>query len=1057
MKQVLFSLFVLFGSISMTFGQMTVSGKVTDSAGEALIGANVTAKGAAGTGTITDIDGMYSLKVPSGTTTLVFSYTGYDTQEVAIGSSNVVNVTMAEGKVLEEIVVTGLGIKKEKKALGYAVTTLSSADIELKPEADVTRVLRGKVPGVNINQTSGLAGSGTNIIIRGYTSISGSNQPLFVVDGVPFGSSTSPDRGALGGNATASSRFLDLDPNNVAEVSVLKGLSATVLYGEAGRNGVILITTKSGTHNNKNDKMSVFVEQGIFVNQIASLPQDQDFYGNGFDNAASGAFSNWGADVRKPGAQGTNLDADGTIAHPYDRAAITAFLPEYKGARYAYKAYDNLQGFYQKGLISNTSVGASARVDKTSINFTFSHRDEEGFVPLSKLKRNNLSLGTNTTLANGLTLTSTFNYVGIDKTAPPAGASTSSNPDGAGASSLFSNVLYVPRSVDLNGLAYELPNHTSIFYRGGNDIQHPLWTLNNTRDIEDVNRFFGTIGARFSVTDWLSLNYRLGVDTYSQKNSYQINRGGPQVPDGLMVTSNRTNTIMDHNLNAQFNKSLTESFNLDAVVGVNLRTDNLDRTFTSSTNQFVYGLFAHNNFITHSNSSDKYDEKLLGAFATATLGYKSYLYLNLQGRNDWTSTLEKDNASVFYPSASVSFVPTEAFTGLTNNKVLDYLKLRVGYGTSAGYPDPYRTRSVLSTSTRNFVTGTGTVINTNSVSNFFGNINLKPEIHKELEFGIDAKLFKNLIGLEVSVYNKKSTDLLVNLPLDPSTGYNETAINAANINTNGIELGLTVNAIQKKDVNLSFNANFTTVDNIVEELVDGVDQISIFSIFTTLGSFAIAGQPYGVIQGTKAVRHENGQRLVSSQGLYASDNNLNLLGNPNENYTLNGGFNFSYKGFGLSALVTYQDGGAMFASLPSTLMGRGVLQETDFDRFVPVVAPGVKADGTPNDVQTSSINHYWQNGGVFIDEMRIYDASYWKLREVGVSYKLPSSLLEKTPFGSATITLSGQNLWFKALGFPPGANFDPEVSATGVGNARGFELMNTPTSKTYGGTLRFTF
>jgi len=204
MKQVLFSLFVLFGSISMTFGQMTVSGKVTDSAGEALIGANVTAKGAAGTGTITDIDGMYSLKVPSGTTTLVFSYTGYDTQEVAIGSSNVVNVTMAEGKVLEEIVVTGLGIKKEKKALGYAVTTLSSADIELKPEADVTRVLRGKVPGVNINQTSGLAGSGTNIIIRGYTSISGSNQPLFVVDGVPFGSSTSPDRGALGGNATAS-------------------------------------------------------------------------------------------------------------------------------------------------------------------------------------------------------------------------------------------------------------------------------------------------------------------------------------------------------------------------------------------------------------------------------------------------------------------------------------------------------------------------------------------------------------------------------------------------------------------------------------------------------------------------------------------------------------------------------------------------------------------------------------------------------------------------------------------------------------------------------------
>ncbi|MBK8670564.1 MAG: TonB-dependent receptor plug domain-containing protein [Saprospiraceae bacterium] len=371
------------------------------------------------------------------------------------------------------------------------------------------------MPGVNINQTSGLAGSGTNVIIRGYKSISGSNQPLFVVDGVPFGSNTSSDRGANAGNATASSRFLDLDPNNIAEVSVLKGLSATVLYGENGRNGVVLITTKTGSHSQKNDKMSVFVEQGIFVNQIASLPEDQDFYGNGFDNAASAAFSNWGADVRQAGRQGNNLAADGTISHPYDRAAITAFYPQYKGARYAYKAYDNLQGFYQKGLISSTSLGASARMDKTSVDFTFSHRDEEGFVPLSKLKRNNLSLGTSTKLANGITLNSTFNFVNLDKTAPPSGISTSSNPD-AGAASLFSNVFYVPRSVDLNGLAYELPNHSSIFYRGGNDIQHPLWTLNNTAEKEVVNRFFGTLSARYDITDWFALNYMLGLDTYGQ-------------------------------------------------------------------------------------------------------------------------------------------------------------------------------------------------------------------------------------------------------------------------------------------------------------------------------------------------------------------------------------------------------------------------------------------------------------------------------------------------------------------------------------------------------------
>jgi TonB-linked SusC/RagA family outer membrane protein len=1055
MKHVLFSLLILLGGVSMTYGQRTVSGKVTDSAGEPIIGASVTAKGAAGVGTITDIDGMYSLSVPSNVTELEVSYTGYDAYEVALGAASTYDVTMNEGKVLDEVVVTGLGIRKEKKALGYAVTTISSADIELKPEADVTRVLRGKVPGVNINQTSGLAGSGTNVIIRGYKSISGSNQPLFVVDGVPFGSATSADRGALAGNATTSSRFLDIDPNNVAEVSVLKGLSATVLYGEAGKNGVILITTKTSTHKNKNDKMSVFVEQGVFVNEIASLPEDQDFYGNGFDNAASGAFSNWGADVRQPGRQGNNLAADGTINHPYNRAAITGFYPEYIGARYAYKNYDNLEGFFKKGLTYNTSVGASARVDKTSVNFTYSRRDEDGFIPLSNLKRNNLSLGTSTVLSNGLTITSAFNYANLNKVAPPAATSTSSNPNDG--SSLFSNIFYTPRSVDLNGLDYDLPDGSSIFYRGGNDIQHPYWTLNNTADRENVNRFFGNIGAKFDITDWFSLNYRLGLDTYTQNQRYEINRGGTQVADGLLVTSNRVNTIYDHNFNGQFAKDLSESINLDAVVGVNLRTDDLDRTFTSSTNQFVYGLFTHNNFITHDNGSDKFKEKLLGAYATATLAYKSFLYLNLQGRNDWTSTLEPGNNSIFYPSASLSFVPTDAFAGLTNNKVLDYLKLRIGYGTSAGYPDPYRTRSVLGTQAREFITSGGTVINTNSVADIFGNVNIKPELHKEIEFGVDARLFNNLIGLEASFYDKKSTDLLVDLDLDPSTGYGETTVNAAKVSNRGIELGLTVNAIDKKDLTLSFNGNFTTLENKVEELVEGVDQINILGLFTTLGSYAVPGQDFGVIQGQKVTRHENGGLLVGSNGLYILDNKLQILGSPLENYSVNGGFNLGFKGINLSALMTYQDGGTMYATGPSTLLGRGILQETDFDRFVPVIAPGVKADGTPNDVQTSSTAHYWQNGGVFIDEMRIYDASYWKLREVALSYRIPSSLLAKSPFGSAVVSLTGQNLAFKALGFPAGANFDPEVSATGVGNARGFEFMNTPTSKSYGGTIRFTF
>ena len=300
---------VLF-CVGVTMAQRTITGTVTDDSGETLIGATVLAQGTT-TGTVTDFDGKYALTVPEGATTLVVSYTGFATEEVAIGVSDVIDVTLTESaEQLTEVVVTGLGIKREKKALGYAVTTLGTKDIELRPEADVARVLRGKVAGVDISQTSGLAGSGTNVIIRGYSSITGTNQPLFIVDGVPFNSDTNTDRGAASGGATASSRFLDLDPNNIAEVSVLKGLSATVLYGEAGRNGVVLITTKNGAVSELDKKFEVTIDQSFFANDIASLPEDQDLYGNGWQNRAAAAFSNWGAPFDQPGRN--SLGADGT-------------------------------------------------------------------------------------------------------------------------------------------------------------------------------------------------------------------------------------------------------------------------------------------------------------------------------------------------------------------------------------------------------------------------------------------------------------------------------------------------------------------------------------------------------------------------------------------------------------------------------------------------------------------------------------------------------------------------------------------------------------------------
>ncbi|MEZ5042554.1 MAG: SusC/RagA family TonB-linked outer membrane protein [Saprospiraceae bacterium] len=1035
--------------------QRTISGTVTDDAGESLIGATILAKGTT-TGTVTDFDGKYSLSLPAGATTLVISYTGFATEEVTVGVSDVIDVTLSESaEQLTEVVVTGLGIRKEKKALGYAVTTLGTKDIELRPEADVARVLRGKIAGVDINQTSGLAGSGTNVIIRGYSSITGTNQPLFVVDGVPFNSDTNADRSSISGGATASSRFLDLDPASIAEVSVLKGLSATVLYGEAGRNGVVLITTKNGSAAELDKKFEVTIDQSFFANDIASLPEDQDLYGNGFHNLASVAFSNWGAPFDQPGRN--NLAADGTIRHPYDRAALNGVFPEYVGARYQYKAYDNLDNFFQTGLIATSSVNIANRLsDGTSLNFSYGYRSEEGFVPLSTYDKHNFGLGIATKLANGIKINATFNYVNSDRVAPPADGSFSSGSNGS-FTSLFGHIFYTPRSVGLYELEYENPqDKSSIFYRGGNDIQHPIWTLNNSGDNEKVSRFFGTVSLSYDITDWLSATYRIGLDGYNTRARYYLNKGGRDVPDGLLNTNERINFIQDHTFNLLYNRAISESWSLDGVVGVNMRRDTRNATFTGSSQQFVYGLLTHDNFVNHINASSFREENLIGAFATASLGYKSYLYFNVQARNDWTSTLEAENRSVVYPSASVAFIPTEAFPSLQQSTMLNYLKLRLGYGTSAGYPDPYSTRAGLGSSTSVFQTRGGTILNVNTVSNRFGNPALKPELHTEIEFGVEGRFINNRVGLDLSLYDKQSTDLIIDLNLDPSTGYSVTTINSAQLSNQGVEIGLDITPIQSKSFSLTLNGNFTKNISEVKGLAEGINQIQFASALGSLGNYAIVGKPYGIILGQTIERDASGNR-VTANGIYQSNPDIGELGDPNPNFTANGGLTINYKGLSINALLAYVDGGVIYATTPSTLMGRGILQETGFDRFVPVIAPGVKADGTPNDVQITSTEHYWTNGGVFQDEMRVYDGTYVKLREVSVSYALPKKLLENSPFGSVSFTLSGQNLWYDAFGFPDGANFDPEVLSLGVGNGRGFELMNVPTSKQIGGSLRITF
>jgi TonB-linked SusC/RagA family outer membrane protein len=1072
MKKLSMLLCLMVLTVGTMLAQQKVKGSLNDANGEPLIGASVVAKGTT-TGTISDFDGNFELDVPEGVSTLVVTYTGYDTQEVSMDGSEMYNIIMTEGVALDEIVVTGLGIKKERKALGYGVNTISTSQIGNRVESDVSRVLRGKTTGVDITSTSGLAGSGTSIIIRGYSSITGDNQPLFVVDGVPFNTDTnSQGSDFTSGSGAASSRFLDLDPNNIAEISILKGLSATVLYGEQGRNGVVLVTTKSGDFALDEDAdkgFEVSVSQGISQTSVANLPTYQNTYGNGFSGSFGWFFSNWGPsfDNLDPNFYGSSYvgEENGAVLlkHPYTTGrGFQDQYPSLTFGDYAYRPYESAENFFDDGLSSNTSINFSKRVGKGSqINAAYSYLNEEGYTPdladgssSNNYKKHNLSLGAATQLANGFKVDARLNFVTSERVTPPLSPGFGSGTFVGNVASLFSDVLYTPRSIDLFGLPYQSEiDGSQTYYRQTSQITHPLWTLNNTKDSEAIDRLFGSANVTYELNDNLFLSSRFSVDQYTQENTRIINKGGEQVPDGAYFTSALTNNITDILVSLNYDYDLTEDINLSGLVGGNTRKETSNINGISSSQQFVFGLAGHNNFINSDPFSFQRAENLLGLLGTATLGYKDYLYLQVMARNDWTSTLEKENRSIFYPSANLSFIVSDAIPSLANNSFLNYLKLRAGIGTSAGYPNPYQTRTILGTNTRAFLTNSGVLAQTNFVANRLGNSDLRHESHTEIEVGIEARFWQNRFGVDLSLYNKASKDLIVDLDLDPATGFSNTTLNAAEITNKGVELGLTLTPIRKA-VQWDLGLNFTTNENTVDKIADGVDQVPIAG-FTDLGNFAVEGEPFAVIQGSQFERVDGVPR-VNGQGFYVASQGIGVIGDPNPDYTVSYLSTLSWKGLSLFINWNYTKGGDILSISAAQNLARGNTIDTEFDRFLPFILPGKFEDGTDNNIQIFAGDAFFE-GFFGPREGQVFDGTVVRLREVSLSYQIPTSVLEKLPFGSASLTLIGENLWFNAINFPTGINFDPEVLSLGVGNGRGIDFVTGPTAKRIGVNLNLTF
>lgn len=1033
--------------------KVEVSGRVIDSVGNPI--QNVSIREAdTRNGTVTDANGLFSITVAAGKK-LVVSSVGFETKEVTAEPDLTIRLGAAT-RVLSEIVVTALGIRRERKALGYAVSSVDKKDLELKPEGDIARVLNGKAPGVNVLNTSGLSGSGTNIIIRGAASITGNATPLFVVDGVPFNSATNAQSDFRYGNQT-SSRFLDLDPNTIERIDVLKGLSASTLFGEQGRNGVILITTKNSATRRINKKQEVTLDQSFFFNKPSNLPDYQDNWGGGIDNVATFAFSNWGARMTNPPAQ---------LAHPYDRPALNGVFPQYIGAKYEYKPYNSVEEFFRTGLVNTTTVNLAGNTTNINYNMNYGSLQDEGFTPGNKFSRHTFGLGGNAKLGNNITASGTFNYVVSKFTAPPTGYSAGSGAvDGT---SVFGDLIYTPRSIDLMGLPYENPvDKSSVYYRGNNDIQHPLWTVQNAYNSQVVNRIYGNAMLRYVVpgVKGLNLSYRLGYDRYSEQHVFAQNKGGIDGPvNGMYRTINGQNYIWDHTFLINYTNNLSDDWQLNVDAGVNSREDAYSQNGLTSTQQLVYGLFDHSNFISHSILGDAdvdldyvTKQQSIGAFAQALLSYKEYVYFNLGGRNSWVSTLEAGNNSLFYPSASVSFIPTSAFEGLANNPVLNYLKLRAGYSTSARFPLPYNTRSALNINSAIFQTKDGVVVNSNSIPDALPNVNLKPELLQELEFGVEARLFKNRGMIDLTLYNRKAKDQIFDRDLDPGTGYTSTTINAGSVRNRGIELGLGYAIIKSKNFTWQLDGNFSLNRSEVSDIPEDVDFI-IINGFSDLGTIAQNGKPLGLIRGSKVVRDsKNGQRVLDENGWYVTDPVPDIIGDPNPEYRLVGINTLSYKGVTFRMQWDFTKGGDIYSTTVNTLLSRGLTKDTDFDRYLPLVLPGSDGNGNANGVQTNAVNIYFENFLSGPSELYMYDATNVRLRELSLSYSIPQKYLEKSPFGGISITLSGQNLFYYVPNVPKHTRFDPETSSLGVANGRGIELLTAPSSKRFGGSIRLTF
>jgi TonB-linked SusC/RagA family outer membrane protein len=1050
----LFSMLMLISVLALAQTR-TVTGRVTDAQGKAIPFASVTVKGTS-SGVSADEAGNFTIQAAPNSV-LVFSAAGFQSSELNIGTQTSINSSLSSQTAMTEVVVTALGQTRSKAKVGYATSTFNSEQVTRAAPVNALDALSGKIAGANISKTGG-PGSSTKVILRGY-GIIGNNQPLYVIDGVPL----SDFRVGSNNNTDFGNGLNDINPNDIENITVLKGTAASSLYGSNAKNGAVMITTKRG----RSGKLKVEYAGSVNFSQVGKLPEMQSVFGQG-----------WGGIFVLPenGSWGPRLDgkdrAWGSIVDNSQLIKPFSFID------------DNIRDFYHTGVEYNNTIALSGGNQNSQFYFSYGNVSSDGVIPSKTdyYQRNTFALRSNSKF-NNFSINSSFNYSNKKQNSPFTGQG------GSDGGSIFEEILQIPVDIPIT----DFKDYHNKFFNVDNYFtpyaENPYYPLYENKNTQNSDRFFGSVDMNYEFVHGFSAQLRVGGDItnartfgYKAVNAPSIgswNKGGntegaSRAADVGSVSegANYLGSI-NGDFILKYNKSITPLFNLEAFAGVNYFQEDQKSSASQITNLFIPGVYNLNNSLAPPTAADFVQHrKRIGVYGQAVLGYNNQLFLTLNARNDWSSTLPIDNNTLFYPGASLSWVASQTFD--LSNSAISLLKFRGSYGKTGSDPNPYLVYPTLAIGNVGLGFGSLTFpfngVTSFGISNTIGNINLEPIITTEAEFGTEIRFLKNRLGLDVAVYDKQTKGQIITVPIAPSTGYTGLVNNLGLVDNKGIEVSLDAKPVDKKDFSWSFMYTFSKNNNKLKELTIGLDNV----VLNTAYDAQLIGYPGKSLTGIYAptpLLTDDGKIVVSATtGMPVEAPDKGFYGNAEYDYMMGLLNTVTFKGFQLAFSLDYRKGGHMYSGTADLLNFTGNAYNTTYNDRKPFVVPnsvvqtGTDANGKPiykeNTIiidEASYTDYYYptQNkAGSY--SARIIDKSFFKLRDITLSYNLPQSWASKIGSSGLNLSVYGRNF----LLWTPESNFYIDPEATNLGNDIGSELgefRTAPISHQVGVSLRVNF